>query len=396
MSLSRRPGQAGTSVLAALVFVAIFVLFISGYKIASQSGMGQSAAVAGALNGGHTCLGGELYTVNMSSGVGSVESLKCTMPDPRNPSVVIPGPDAARAECTEGVQGKCAVRYCPPDSYVNESGTCFVMTACDPTSEGNGCLNGSIQNATQAVQAASIIAAKLLDDKGDTDARVQGMSEHLALAENLSKTGRSAVAGVINATADAAAEENLDAGVIRDVAKAIEKGSGIRTTARPLAQLSCQPKTAQAGMNVAIAFGCANSTRSSSNEFSTGGKLWGATQVRIDPTLPNGTMTYGLTCSDGARISTATCEVIVQKPLMLFSSQTGAAGTVSLAWVTRAMDQCVLGAKDNAALTAQFENPIPQSGALTATGVKEDDSISLTCTTVAGEVKVLTVNGADN
>ena len=383
-----RNREKGTSVLAALVFVAIFVLFISGYKIASQNASGQAASAAAAMQA-HTdvCRAGDVYTVNMASGSGNVQSLKCFIADPNNPAAVIPGPDSSRSECAQAISGKCAIRYCPPSSFVNESGECFVSATCDPSNGDNSCLRGSIQNASQPVQAANIIAAQLLADKGATTARAPGSSEPLALATSLSESGRSAVTAIINQTAEAAAQQNLDAGAIRDVAQNIKATAATQAPVGPVAQISCQPKIAESGMKVAIAFGCANSTQSSSNEFSTGGRLWGATEVRIEPNLPNGVMSYGLTCSDGSRTSVASCDVTVQKPFMLMSSQSGQSGAVSLAWVTRGMDQCDLMATDNAGLNQQIENPLTQSGALSLTNVPNDTEVVLTCTTVGGEVK---------
>ncbi len=384
-----RKYQAGTSVLAALVFVAIFVLFISGYKIASQSAQGQSAAAASATaHAAQTCAPGDLYTVNMESGAGSVQSLKCFVPDPGNPSVMIPGPDNARAECAQGVKEKCAVRYCPPSSYVTESGTCFVVAACDPAN-GNSCLKGSILNASQPTQAANIIAAQLLSDKGTTDARVSGAAGPIALADKLSESGRTAVVGVIDETADAAEAGNLDSSALRDVSRGIKGAQAERAKSEPVAQISCQPKVAESGMKVAIAFGCANSLTSEGGGFSTGGRLWGATEDRLALELPNGTMTYAITCSNGVRRETASCAVAVMKPFMLLTAQNGGAD-VSFAWVTRGMDVCELSAPGNQALSSQFENPVTQSGALSVPAPAQDSDITLTCTSVSGEVKQIT------
>lgn len=381
-----RKHQAGTSVLAALVFVAIFVLFISGYKIASQSAQGQSAAAASAgVFAAERCTAGDLYTVHMESGAGSVQSLKCFIPDPGNPAVSIPGPDSDRPECSQGVQGKCAVRYCPPSSYVTESGTCFLVAECDVSSDPS-CLKSSIQNASQSVQAASIIAAQLLADKGETSAHVTGATGPIALAEKLSESGRAAVANVIDETADAASQNNLDSSALREISRDIKNGQSARSNGGPSAQISCQPKVAEPGMKVAIAFGCANATLSEGGGFSTGGRLWGATEERILPELPNGTMVYGLGCTNGRETVSAVCTVAVMKPFMLLTSENGESGA-SLAWVTRGMDQCELSAPGNTALSAEFLNPVPPGGALLVSKVSGDVDVSLTCTTVSGVVK---------
>ena len=370
---SRR--QAGTSVLAALVFVAIFVLFISGYKIASQSAGSQSAAVASARTYPTDCRAGEVYTVNMSSGEGRVQSRRCQ------------GSDSASPECVDATAGKCVIRYCPPSSYVTDEGTCFLMAACDPGSGSGACLRSTIQNATQPLQAANIIAAQLLNDKGVTDASAPGTSGALALAEKLSENGRSAVGSVIDETADAATQNNFDATVIRDIARDIKSSGPVRPpSSGPVAQLSCQPKIAQSGMKIAVAFGCANSVMSSSNEFNTSGRLWGATEVQLEPSLPNGTMTYGLNCSDGVRQVSASCSVTVSKPLMLLTSESSAEGT-SFAWVTRGMDVCQLNAVNRPEISAQFANPLPQSGSLGIPAVQSDVDVMLTCTSVSGEIR---------
>jgi hypothetical protein len=382
-----RSHQAGTSVLAALVFVAIFVLFISGYKIVSQGGQGQAAAAASARTvSTESCRPGEVYTVNMESGAGSVQSLKCFVPDPGNPSVMIPGPDASRSECTQGVQGKCAVRYCPPSSYVTESGTCFVVASCEPGSESNGCLKGTIQNASQPLQAASIIAAQLLADKGETDAHVLGTNDRIALAEKLSDSGRVAVSEVIDETADAVDENNLDSAELRDIAREIKGAHSVTTSRDPIAQISCQPKVAESGMKIGIAFGCTNSLTSEGGGFSTGGRLWGATEDQLAENLPTGTMVYALTCANGARKATASCAVSVMKPFMLLTS-TRAGDSASFAWITRGMDVCELSASGNSELSAQFGNPVTPSGALSIAMPSSNQEVTLTCTTVSGEVK---------
>ncbi len=369
--------QAGTSVLAALVFVAIFVLFISGYKIASQPEGIQSAAVAGAIEQEITsCAGGEVYTVDVESGSGNVEAISCA------------GASASdRPECAHAVQGKCAVRYCPPSSYVTESGTCFVMSTCDAAS-GTGCLTSALQNASQPVQAANIIAAQLLTDKGQTDALVPGYSGPIALADNLTERGRAAVVLVINETADAAHANNYDADAIRDIGESLKEGHAARPISGPVAQISCQPKIAESGMKVGIAFGCANATASVGGGFDTGARLWGATEEAIPLNLPNGTMIYGLKCSDGRQSVSATCSVAVMKPFMLLSGEYSD-GAGSVAWVSRGMDVCDIAAPNNTELTATFENPVPQSGALSIPSVTTDTEIALTCTTVAGVVKQL-------
>lgn len=367
-----RNPQAGTSVLAALVFVAIFVLFISGYKIASQPAGGQSAAVASTIVQAlpSTCAGGDVHTVDMSSGAGAVNTAVCAT-----------GSDSPA--CAAMDQTKCVVRYCPPASYVTGS-ACFTLTACDPADNGDTCIRTALQNATQSVQVPNILAARLIDDKGETIAATPYGEQ--ALKALLSESGRSAVASIIEATGDAAEESGYDAGLIRDVAHAILSDPTPRESSDPVAQISCQPKIAQSGMKIALAFGCANSVMSASEQFDTGGRLWGATEVRLDPGLPNGTMIYGLSCSDGRTAVSATCSVTVTKPFMLFTSKTGSTGS-ALAWVTRGMDLCEMNAIDNASITASFGNPVPQSGALVMPTVLADTDVVLTCTSVSGEIK---------
>ncbi len=382
-----RRSQSGTSVLAALVFVAIFALFISGYRVAQQTGGGQSAAVASAVDRTATCTSGEVYTVDMASGYSSVDAAKCFVADPKNPSQVIAGPDSDSPECMQGTPGKCAVRYCPPSSYVTEAGTCFVVSECNPAD--STCVKSAIQNAEQPVQAANIIAAQLLADKGATNALSPGYSAPIALADSLTDRGREAVALVIDETANAAAAYDLDSDVIRDIGDSLTKGHGPVITNGPVAQISCQPKIAESGMKVGIAFGCANSTLSEGGGFDTGARLWGATEEQIAAGLPNGTMIYALKCSDGRRVARASCSVAVMKPFMLLTSQTDG-DTASVAWVTRGMDVCDLSAPQDATLSSSFENPLPQSGALTREAPAADTEIVLTCTTVGGVVRQMT------
>ncbi len=241
------------------------------------------------------------------------------------------------------------------------------------------------------MQVANIIAAKLLTDKGETVAQKPGYSGPIALADNLTERGRSAVALVIDETANAAMSNDFDSDAIRDIGESLQSGHTLMQTAGPVAQISCQPKIAESGMKVGIAYGCANATHSVGGGFDTGGRLWGATEEQIAPNLPNGTMVYVLKCSDGRKTVSASCSVAVMKPFMLLSGQKGE-GESSLAWVTRGMDVCDISAPNDAELSAKIENPVPQSGALTLPAATTDTEITLTCTTVGGVVKQMTTS----
>ncbi len=380
-----RVRQSGTSVLAALVFVAIFVLFISGYKIASQSAGEQAAAAASALKHAVTCAPGSVYTVDMQVGSGSITSASCFKPDSREPSGMAASVDYGTAACNQANMSKCVVNYCPPSSYVTQSGTCFDVAVCD----NDSCLKAAIQNGSQPMQAANIIAARVLNDRGAKTIRSPGSSEPLALADMLSESGRTFVGNVIEQTAQAAAANNFDEDAISEIADGIRDATPVGPASGPAAQISCQPKIAESGMKVGIAFGCANSVSSIGGGFSTGERLWGATEERIEPNLPNGTMTYELSCSDGIRSASASCSVAVMKPFMLLTSQSDETAT-SFAWVTRGMDVCELSAADDTELSVQFQNPIPQGGALSVPTITKDTNVTLMCTTVGGTVKEVT------
>jgi hypothetical protein len=159
----------------------------------------------------------------------------------------------------------------------------------------------------------------------------------------------------------------------------------VETMLGPVAQISCQPKAVDPGMSVGVAFGCANSTVSEGSGFSTGGRLWGATEEKIPATLPSGTMIYVLTCSSGRESVSASCAVAVHKPLVLITSD-DSDGTSAVAWLTRGMQSCEIET-DNPDLAEVFSGEIGESGAIAIPEVSEDTGVILRCTTYGGQVR---------
>lgn len=390
----RRISTRGTSVLAALVFVAIFVLFISSAKLIApvMSSDAQSAAVA-AAGTQYGCKAGEVHTVDLSGGWEAEISV--------------------RSEAHKG--NACIVEFCPPSQLVTTAGTCFVASECDAKSGESSCLQAALQNASQPTQASSIIAAALLSEQGETAAYVPGSADPVFLVTTLSEVGQSGVKTEIDATATAAFEVHGDSAAVDEIKRIgtmAQVGSApcdvaggecapdTRVSApaavassRTTAQISCQPKIADTGMTIGIAFGCTNSVRSEGSGFSTDGTQWGATSTLIPAHLTTGTMTYTLSCIGAKEVATASCEVQVVKPVLLLTAepmQAAAGESATIAWVSKGTNDCMLTSPEQPELSQKYKGSIGASGVVTTLPISEDTRVTLSCTTDGGSTKEVT------
>ncbi len=383
--------QAGTSVLAALVFVAIFVLLISSYKIVSPGEFkGQTASVAGVFDDAteqvqlpERCTAGEVHTVDLSNGSAKIGMHRCYVENPADPSRPQNGPDIAKAACSYAAPDACVIRYCPPSSMVTEDGMCIRTQVCDQAFPST-CLRGGMQNASQPDQAANILAARLLSDKGATHAQAQGAGAPRPLAALLSDSGSEAVSTVIEATA-AAVSPDGDTIEIEQVADVVRAANDISSDAQPVAQISCQPKSAEPGMKVGIAFGCINSTLSASEGFSNEGRLWGVAEGSIPDTANSGVFTYTLSCSHGAKTDSASCAVDVRKTFVILTSRNSSTQNANLAWISRGVTSCVFSSPDaelQAALSTATQH---ESGVAVVARPSTSTIVSVECVSASGK-----------
>lgn len=165
-------------------------------------------------------------------------------------------------------------------------------------------------------------------------------------------------------------------------------GTGGQT---PHAQISCQPMRADVGMQVAIAYSCANATTSSGNGFTTNGALSGSATATISSQglgLPTQNLT--LTCSKDGVTHSAGCEIQVNKPVIIFVSnpkQIKAGETANVGWVTSGMQSCVVSSPSQSGFTSENASNASPSGVAKTPPLTEDTQFVLTCTTGGGNTK---------
>jgi len=133
----------------------------------------------------------------------------------------------------------------------------------------------------------------------------------------------------------------------------------------PVAQLSCQPKVADAGMTLSLTWSCSAGVSTGAG-FSTEGALSGATTTVVSsPPGNTNTATYGLTCSNEGRTGSAQCSVQVAKPgivLIANPKQVASGKTSALGWVTASMQSCVISSPDLPEFTSQNANNTSVNG----------------------------------
>lgn len=173
--------------------------------------------------------------------------------------------------------------------------------------------------------------------------------------------------------------------------------TGTGTTGdKPKAQISCQPKIADVGMQVAISYACQNSAASKGDGFSTNNQMSGSATVQVaSPTIGETTATYGLTCSNQGQTDSAQCTVQVNKPSIVLVANPKAvkSGEVSnIGWVTGAMDKCTISSPTLNSFTNENANNTSVSGVAKTPPLTQNAKFVLTCTTKAGGTKTAEVN----
>ncbi|MEK7069134.1 MAG: hypothetical protein AAB947_01990 [Patescibacteria group bacterium] len=184
----------------------------------------------------------------------------------------------------------------------------------------------------------------------------------------------------------------------------------------PTAQLSCEPKVADAGTEVFLKFSCSAGTSSGSG-FNTNGVPSGTVPAVLSaPTGGVNTANFGLTCTHEGRVGSAQCSVQVGKPgivLVANPKSVKSGKTSALGWVTAGIQSCVIssvptedgpryGFKDTLqhipAFTAENANNLSPNGVATTpplTAVNNATSyygFLLSCTTLGSGSKIATTS----
>lgn len=156
------------------------------------------------------------------------------------------------------------------------------------------------------------------------------------------------------------------------------------------AEISCQPKVADAGMTLAISYACSSGTATSSAFQVTTQPSGSATTTVASPPAGTNAATYGITCVDGGKTAGAQCSIQVSKAFIILVGNpktVKANGTSLLGWITTGMKSCVVSSPDQADFTARnFFNTSP-SGTATTSPISSQATFLLHCETLAGGTK---------
>lgn len=154
------------------------------------------------------------------------------------------------------------------------------------------------------------------------------------------------------------------------------------------ASISCEPKVADPGMTLAIAFGCQNATGSAGSGFETGNKTSGTatTTVKTPPSGTN-TATYTLTCTKDGKGVGAQCSVQVSKPFLVFvasPAKVRSGEKAVLGWITSGMQSCVVSSSDFPEFTAANAQYRNTSGAVSTPALTNTGHFHLHCVSYGG------------
>lgn len=156
------------------------------------------------------------------------------------------------------------------------------------------------------------------------------------------------------------------------------------------ASISCQPQTADVGMQVAISYSCAQGTATGSGFTTSNASAGTSTATVAQPADGTNTITYGLTCTSGVTTSGAQCSVqIVQPSITLVANpRTIASGKTSLlGWITTGMKSCVMSSPNDAAFTSQNSSNTSVNGTAQTLPATSTQQYILNCQTFSGGTK---------
>lgn len=169
---------------------------------------------------------------------------------------------------------------------------------------------------------------------------------------------------------------------------------GSATSGGPVAQISCQPKTADVGMSVSISYACQNATTISASGFSIGDGLAGSATVAVTQPVGSATsLTYGVTCGKESATDTAQCSVNVHKPSIVLVANPKIVSknqSSTIGWVSGAMERCVLSSPTLSGFTQENAGKTSPSGVAKTPPLSQHTDFVLTCTSLSGNIKSAT------
>ena len=169
-------------------------------------------------------------------------------------------------------------------------------------------------------------------------------------------------------------------------------GTGGGGTA-PTAQLSCQPKVADVGMEALITFSCSAGTSSGSGFNTNGAQSGSATTTLSAPPGNTNTANFGLTCTNAGLTGSAQCSIQVGKPgiVLVANPKTVVSGkTSALGWVTSGMQKCIISSPNLSDFTSQNADKTSVNGTATTPPLTATNSATttynflLSCVTLGG------------
>lgn len=171
--------------------------------------------------------------------------------------------------------------------------------------------------------------------------------------------------------------------------------NGTGTGGNPTAQLSCQPKVADVGMQIGFSWSCGNSSGSAGTGFDTNGQLSGNTTA-VAPAPPEGsnnTATYTLTCINQGVTASAQCQVQLGKTgivLVTNPKQVKSGDTALIGWISAGMQSCVVSSPDQSDFTQKNAASTNVNGSVTSSPITKDTLFKLDCQTLGGQTKTAT------
>lgn len=163
----------------------------------------------------------------------------------------------------------------------------------------------------------------------------------------------------------------------------------------PTALLSCQPRVADIGMEIAITYTCGNASSSVAVGFSTGGQTSGSTTTIASAPAGTNTITYGLTCINQDKTARAQCVVQVGRPsiVLVANPKTVKEGEASsVGWITSGMQSCVVSSPDLPEFTAENADKTNVNGTAPTPPLTKNANIVLKCATLGGGERTATTS----
>ncbi len=163
----------------------------------------------------------------------------------------------------------------------------------------------------------------------------------------------------------------------------------------PTAEISCQPKVADEGMSIAIAWSCENATGSTGGGFSSNNAVSGSATALVDPPGTETGANYAIRCTNQSLSASASCSVQIAKPKITLTAKPkivtkGATSTVG--WVTTGMQSCVVSSPEMNDFTEKNATRKSVNAVVVTPPITSDVNVVLDCVTLGGASKSATTS----